>query len=46
MIQTNKVHEYLEALVAHGHTEAKFGHLENAKFFKHLLEKKSISTQL
>ena len=33
-------------MVAAGHTEAKFGHLENAKFFKHLLEKRSIPARI
>lgn len=37
---------YLKGMVAKGHTEAKFGHLEHAHLFKGLLADKGIPSKI
>lgn len=41
-----EIKERLKGMVEHGWTEAKFGHLENAKIFHNLLAQKGIPSKV
>lgn len=41
-----EIKEHLKGMVAHGWTEAKFGHLGNAKIFHTLLTQKGIPAKI